>query len=479
MPYASITDLPPDVRGVLPELAQAHWLRVFTAAANAGEDDAKASALAWRGLTNAGWSKDADGTWRPPAGLQVTKRRDGNAVTMRLPVTKIDGADDSVEVSGWASVALDAQGRVVVDHQSDIIPVPVLEAAAKRFLIASREFNAVTHYDEPCGYLTESVVMTPATRIAMGLDGTGPTGWWVSARILGPAAKRVRAGELREFSIEATALKEPQPDGTTIFRDLHVDRVTLVDAGAGIGVRIEAVKARQESNAMNMEQILAKLSPEEQAYVLEQIKSASKPSDDMDMEAMKAQAEQAKAGEAAAKRRLAEIEAEAKLTPEQRDAAAMAALPEPVRKRLVDEKARSDKLEADLLAMREIETKRVYGEKVAKMRGVIGASTDDLIFALRAADSLTAKSADGKSAGEILTEALLRSSEAVAKTLVTVGSSKTPEEGSAQAQIEAKAKAIIAADETLRAMPVAKSMPIARTRVYDAHPELYQQTRGN
>lgn len=467
MPYASITDLPPDVRGVLPELAQTHWLRVFTAAANAGEDDAKAAAVAWRGLANAGWRKDASGAWSPPAGLQVAKRRDGNTVTLTLPVTKVDGADDSVEVSGWASVALDAQGRVVVDHQSDIIPVPVLEAAAKRFLIASREFNAVTHYDEPCGYLTESVVMTPATRVAMGLDGTGPTGWWVSARILGPAAKRVRAGELREFSIEATALKEPQPDGTTIFRDLHVDRVTLVDAGAGIGVRIEAVKARQETPAMNMEQILAKLSPEEQAYVLEQIKA--KP--EMEMEAESAALRDAKAGEAAAKKRLAEIEAEAKMTPEQRDAAAMAALPEPVRKRLLDEKARSDKLEADLLAMREIETKRVYGEKVAKMQAVIGASTDELVFALRAADALTAKSAGGKSPGEILTEALLKSSEAVAKTLVTVGSSKVPVAGSAQAQMEAVAKKLREADPKLTEHG-------ALIKAYRENPDLYKQLQA-
>jgi hypothetical protein len=124
-------------------------------------------------------------------------------------------------------------------------------------------------------------------------------------------------------------------------------------------------------------------------------------------------------------------------------------------------------------------------EAVAKRRAdalkIIPGDATHRPFALRALDSLVAKSADGVSAQTVLVGML----EAAAKSLREnslqgpIGSDKTPEDGSAAAQIDAKARAIIAADPELKVMPVAKSLPIARTRVYDAHPDLHAQARGN
>lgn len=488
MPYANTSELPADVRGVLPEAAQALFLRVFNAAANAGETDP--AAIAWRGLGNAGWVKGADGQFgQASVKRAAVAKRGGDRVSLSVPVTKAEGTDDEVEVSGWASVALDANGGVIIDHDREIIPVPVLKAAARDFLVRSREFNAVDHYSQPCGFLTESVVLDPATRVAMGLDGTGPTGWWVSAMIRGPAAKRVRSGELREFSIEATAIKRLNPDNTVTFLGLTVDRVTLVDAGAGIGVRIEAVTSRQKV-AKNMDAILAKLagvlSPEEMQMLQNALTSAapkpaeSEPSVEVEMAKMRD-------GLAAAKRRaddaeaaLKQRDAEAAMTPEQREEAALKAMPAVAREMVLKQRAQIAALEKQAAASAEAEAQRVAKSRAEALKAVPGATIDEMARALRAIDTLTAKAEGQRSPSEIVTAML----ESAAKALVTspalneIGSHRAGDT-SAEAQMNAKIAEIITNDPELKALDPKVAKKRATPIAYQRHPELYAQIRGN
>jgi hypothetical protein len=485
VPYATTSELPADVRAALPEDAQALFLRVVNGALNSGDAPDEAARIAWRGLGNAGWIKGANGVYAQAAPKRhAVAKRAGTTdrYSLRAPVTKAEGTDDECEVSGWASVAIDASGNAIVDHDNEIIPVPVLRAAAAKFLARSREFNAVDHYNAPCGTLTQSVIMDPATQVAMGFPGDKPVGWWVSAKIRGPNAKRARSGELREFSIEATAIKRRNADNTVTFLDLDVDRITLVDAGAGIGVRIESVK-RLGGNSMNMDQILAKLSagqpitPEECMLLMDAL-AAAKPADPApEMEAMKSAMDQAKAGEEAAKKRLADHLAEAAMTPEAREETALKRLDPSVREMVV--KARADAKAAQERADKrdEEDAVRVAKARAEKLAALPGASTDEIAFALRAKDSLVAKSAGGKSASEILEAVLAGAAEVVAKSALfrTIGGTKAPESGSAEAQLEAKARAIIEADPELKKLPAAKAMRRALPRAYDAHPDLYEQ----
>lgn len=484
MPYATTAELPADVRGALPEAAQALWMRVANSALGAGEDDASAARIAWTGLRNAGWRAGPHG-W-----AQAAKRR-SNAVRFVAPVTKAEGTDDEVIVSGWASVALDADGNAIIDHDAEIIPVPVLKAAAADFLSRSREFNAVDHYSQPCGSLLESVVMDPATRVAMGLDGTGITGWWVSAKVRGPAAKRARSGELKEFSIEATALKRRNGDGTTTFLGLRVDRITLVDAGAGVGVRIEAVKARKEAPTMDMQAILAKLasgqalSPDELKAITDALAGAA-PAVSPEMVDLQKQAAAANAEMAVQKRRADEAVAalkarddEAALTPEQREEAALKRLPPEQREREVALKSRIASLEAAAKKRDEDDAQAAAKKRAEALKCIPGFSIDEMAFALRGVDSLVAKHDGGKTVAEIVNGLLKTQAETIAKSLQTHGSAHVPEDGSAEAQFEAVAKSIVDRDPELRAMPIAKALPRARIQAGRERPDLYAQIRKN
>lgn len=498
MPYASTAELPADVRGVLPDAAQALFLKVVNAALNAGESDSAAAQIAWRGLGNAGWVKGADGMYgqAAPKRMAVAKRAGTEAAyTLRVPVTKAEGTDDEVEVSGWASVALDASGAVIVDHDREIIPVPVLKAAARDFLARSREFNAVDHYSQPCGALTESVVMDPATRVAMGLDGSGPTGWWVSATIRGPAAKRVRSGELREFSIEATAIKRRNPDNTVTFLGLTVDRVTLVDAGAGIGVRIEAAKSRQKVTK-NMDAILAKLagvlSPEELKMLQDALAGAQPAGAEMEIEpaemakaqeavaAHKKRADDAEAARDAALKALKDRDAEAAMTAEQREEAALKKLDPSVREIVL--KSRSDaKAARDALAKRDEEdAQRVAKSRAESLKAIPGATIEEMARALRAVDTLTAKAEGQKSAAEIIGGMLAEAAKALkASPLLNEIGSPRAAEGSAEARMDAKIAEIIASDPELKKLDPKVAKKRATPIAYERNPELYAQLGSN
>ncbi len=108
---------------------------------------------------------------------------------------------------GWASVVVDKLGRVVVDHDDDIIPVSELEKAAYAY-VANKRGSSDMHQRMGIGTLVESVVLTQEKRNAMGIP-PGEVGWWVGFHVEDREVwEKVRTGEYSELSIGGTARRE-------------------------------------------------------------------------------------------------------------------------------------------------------------------------------------------------------------------------------------------------------------------------------
>jgi hypothetical protein len=117
-------------------------------------------------------------------------------------------------VWGWASV-IKRDGKVVVDHQGDIIEPEELAKAAYGYVSEERTGMAMhgmtRHFEKrKVAELVESMVVTessgfPALMKAMGAEPPSPLpveGWWVGFRILDDDAwDLVKRGVLKAFSI--------------------------------------------------------------------------------------------------------------------------------------------------------------------------------------------------------------------------------------------------------------------------------------
>lgn len=131
------------------------------------------------------------------------------AWAVKVPILKIEDPDQR-RVYGFAMTSQDEQGNLLTDYQGDTISPAELEDAAHAYIEESRE-GGVMHEPGSTSRLIASVVMTPDVRKAMGV-GPGPTSWFVGYQINDEAVwKRVKSGELAEFSIEGEALREPTP----------------------------------------------------------------------------------------------------------------------------------------------------------------------------------------------------------------------------------------------------------------------------
>lgn len=111
--------------------------------------------------------------------------------------TKVD--EEQQLVYGWASVIED-NGRPVVDSQGDVISPRELVKAAHNFVTTSRAAKQM-HQGGKVGEIIESVVFTDEMQKVLGIN-LGKVGWWVGMKIHSDDVwKRVKSGELREFSI--------------------------------------------------------------------------------------------------------------------------------------------------------------------------------------------------------------------------------------------------------------------------------------
>ena len=129
---------------------------------------------------------------------------DGCNVDVLFDITK-SNTDEGL-VSGWANVAVNADGSIPLDWQDDIIRPEVLEKAAIGFMMDYRG-SGVMHQGEAKGVVVESIVLTKEKQACMGIpEGTVPEGWFITVKVLDPSVfAKVKDGTFKMFSIQGHA----------------------------------------------------------------------------------------------------------------------------------------------------------------------------------------------------------------------------------------------------------------------------------
>jgi hypothetical protein len=261
-------------------------------------------------------------------------------------VTKtVDGESGALKVFGWGSVSVGDDGALIIDHHRDVIEPRDLEAAVYEFTKAARQVDTM-HEREPVGRLIESLYVSPEKLSAMDLSGPPRCAWWAGFEITDAATiARVKSGELSEFSIDCMARRVELPEDQDRYkaritkganphdparpigrlRDLTIHMLSLVDAGAGKGVRVALYKRATETKMPTIESIMAKLesgeklSPEEMAALaalikppmpIEDAKAEPEKPEAPEVKALRKQLDDAASERVAMAKRLADIEDE-------------------------------------------------------------------------------------------------------------------------------------------------------------------------
>ena len=125
-------------------------------------------------------------------------------VDVLFDITK--SKDDEGLVSGWANVAVNADGSLPLDWQDDIIRPDVLEKAAINFMMDYRG-SGVMHQGSEQGVVVESMVFTKEKQAALGIpEGTVPEGWFITVKVTNPEVfQAVKDGKYKMFSIQGNA----------------------------------------------------------------------------------------------------------------------------------------------------------------------------------------------------------------------------------------------------------------------------------
>lgn len=129
---------------------------------------------------------------------------DACRVDMKFDITK--AKEDECLVSGWANVAVNADGSLPLDWQDDIIRPEVLEKAAINFMMDYRG-SGVMHQGESQGVVVESIVFTKEKQAAIGIpEGCVPEGWFITVKVTNPDVfQAVKNGTYKMFSIQGNA----------------------------------------------------------------------------------------------------------------------------------------------------------------------------------------------------------------------------------------------------------------------------------
>lgn len=136
-------------------------------------------------------------------------------------VAKLD--EDQRLVFGYASVAVRMDGALLVDTHGDVIDPADLEPCAYDFVQQFGTAN-VSHAGPEVGRVVESVYLSPEKVRAMFANGRGGLTisapalaevvkamggrWWIGFRVDAATFARVKAGDLRMFSIEGIGSRE-------------------------------------------------------------------------------------------------------------------------------------------------------------------------------------------------------------------------------------------------------------------------------
>lgn len=125
-------------------------------------------------------------------------------VDVLFDITK--SKEDEGLVSGWASVAINADGSLPLDWQDDVIDPAELEKAASKFMEDYRG-SGVMHEGEQQGIVVESIVFTKEKQEILGIpEGCVPEGWFITVKVTNPEVfKAVKEGKYRMFSIQGHA----------------------------------------------------------------------------------------------------------------------------------------------------------------------------------------------------------------------------------------------------------------------------------
>lgn len=137
-------------------------------------------------------------------------------ITEETPINEAYGVDvlfeitkakeDEGLVSGWANVAVNADGSLPFDWCGDIIRPEVLEKAAINFMLDYRG-SGVMHEGDEQGVVVESIVFTKEKQAALGIpEGILPEGWFITVKVMNPEVMQaVKNGTYRMFSIQGHA----------------------------------------------------------------------------------------------------------------------------------------------------------------------------------------------------------------------------------------------------------------------------------
>lgn len=125
-------------------------------------------------------------------------------VDVTFEITK--SKEDECLVSGWANVAVNADGSIPLDWQDDIILPESLEKAAINFMKDYRG-SGVMHEGEQQGVVVESIVFTKEKQQIIGIpEGTVPEGWFITVKVTNPEVfQAVKDGKYKMFSIQGSS----------------------------------------------------------------------------------------------------------------------------------------------------------------------------------------------------------------------------------------------------------------------------------
>jgi hypothetical protein len=118
-------------------------------------------------------------------------------------------------VRGWAYVAADELGKVV-DYSGDLLGGETVEEGMQEVRKMAHDFICdfrqarVIHKGRVIGEVVESVIIDDAFAEALGLTNKR-RGWWIGMQVHDESVrKRIRSGELRQFSVGGRGQRTPR-----------------------------------------------------------------------------------------------------------------------------------------------------------------------------------------------------------------------------------------------------------------------------
>lgn len=199
--YDRVQDLPDIVRLGLPiDTQQLVRGMLNSLVLDSNTSPGLAMTMVQKGLEASGYKWES-GKWSSVIGKKVAEG----------VITKV--AEDKHLVFGWASIAKDENGKILLDRQDDFIDDPdELEKSAYDYVLNSRD-GGVMHVQKGASRMVESMVFTPEKMAAMGIPtGLLPVGWWIGYHVDDQAAwEEVKKGTFTGFSVHGKGIRKQQP----------------------------------------------------------------------------------------------------------------------------------------------------------------------------------------------------------------------------------------------------------------------------